>query len=102
MQVECHTFQLLCDNVTMYYVYLLKSEKNGRMYTGYTSDLKQRMTDHNSGKSSYTRSNRPYRLVYYEAFASKSDAQKRERNLKLRSNASAQLRKRISESINES
>jgi len=100
MQVECHTFQFLCDNNRMYYVYLLKSQKNNRIYTGYTSDLKQRVIDHNNGKSPYTSNNRPYRLVYYEAFASKSDAQKREKSLKLRSKASAQLRKRISDSIN--
>jgi len=102
MQVECHTFQLLCDNEIVFYVYLLKSEKNGRVYTGYTSDLKQRITDHNSGQSPYTKNNRPYRLVYYEAYASKSDAQKREKSLKLRGKASAQLRRRISDSINES
>ncbi len=86
----------------MFYVYLIKSEKNNRIYTGFTSDLKQRFSDHNNGKSPYTRNNRPYRLVYYEAFASKSDAQKREKSLKLRSNTYAQLRKRISQSINES
>ena len=86
----------------MYYVYLLRSLKNDRVYTGYTSDLKQRVIDHNNGKSPFTKNNRPYKLVYYEAFASKSDAQKRERSLKLRGKASAQLRKRISDSINES
>ena len=86
----------------MFYVYLIKSEKNSRIYTGFTSDLKQRFTDHNNGKSPYTRNNRPYRLVYYEAFASKADAQKREKSLKLRSNTYAQLRRRISQSMNES
>lgn len=86
----------------MYYVYLIKSKKNGRVYTGYTSDLKQRFVDHNNGKSKYTKNNRPYFLVYYEAYLSKEDAQKREKNLKLRGNASAQLRKRISNSLHES
>jgi len=89
-------------NVSTHYVYLLKSKKNGRLYTGYTSDLKKRMKDHQSGKSPYTKNNRPYVLVYYEAYASKSDAQKRERSLKLRSNAHTQLRKRIESSIHES
>lgn len=101
MQVECHTFQLLCDNGVMFYVYLLKSQKNGRIYTGYSADLKQRVIDHNNGKSPYTKNNRPYRLVYYEAYASKSDAQKREKSLKLRGKSYAQLHKRISQSINE-
>ena len=85
----------------MYYVYLLKSKKNGRIYTGYTDDLKWRIEEHNEGKSSYTKNNRPYVLIYYESYFSKTDAQKRERNLKLRSNASAQLRKRIQDSIHE-
>jgi putative endonuclease len=85
----------------MYYVYILKSKKNGRLYTGFTNDLKQRFKDHNAGKSSYTKNNRPYVLVYYEAYSSEKDARTRERMLKLRSNASLQLRKRIIESINE-
>ena len=89
-------------NVAMHYVYLLKSKKNGRLYTGFTDDLRQRVEDHNSGKSSYTKNNRPYVLMYYEAYASRDDAQKRERSLKLRSNASLQLRRRIKSSINES
>ena len=71
------------------------------MYTGYSSDLKQRVADHNGGKSAYTRNLRPWVLVYYEAYFSKSDAQHREKSLKLRSNANVQLRKRIKDSINE-
>jgi len=86
----------------MYYVYLLKSKKNGRVYTGYTEDLKQRVADHNIGKSPYTKRNRPFVLAYYEAYFSKEDAQKRERGLKLRAKASAQLRNRIKTSLHES
>lgn len=88
-------------NTTMYYVYLIKSLKNGRLYTGYTTDLRKRMAYHNEGLSKYTRNNRPFVLTYYEAYASKLDAQKRERNLKLRSNAYLQLRLRIKSSIDE-
>jgi len=86
----------------MHYVYILKSKRNGRLYTGYSADLKQRVKDHNAGKSPYTKNNRPYSLVYYEAYFSKVEAQKREQSLKLRSNAYAQLRRRIKVSINES
>ena len=86
----------------MYYVYLIKSKKNSRIYTGYTSDLRRRFYDHNNGKSSYTKNLRPWILVYYEAYFSKIEAQKRERSLKLRANAYAQLRRRIKSSINES
>ena len=85
----------------MYYVYLLKSKKNDRLYTGFTNDLKQRLRDHNLGKSPYTKNHRPYVLVYYEAYLSEKDARTRERMLKLRSNASAQLRKRIKQSVDE-
>ena len=85
----------------MYYVYLLKSKRNGRIYTGYTSDLRRRLEEHNNGKSGYTRNIRPLTLVYYEAYQSKANAQKRERSLKLRAKAYAQLRKRIELSIDE-
>ena len=83
----------------MYYVYLIKSKKHGKIYTGYTSDLRRRLAEHNRGKSVYTRNGIPWQLVYYEAYASKEDARKRERSLKLRAKAYAQLRRRISKSI---
>ena len=86
----------------MYYVYLIKSKKNKRVYTGYTTDLKRRFAEHNQGKSSYTKNLRPFVLVYYEAYFSKIEAQKRERSLKLRANAYAQLRRRIKTSIDRS
>jgi putative endonuclease len=87
--------------MAMYYVYIIKSKKNSRLYTGYSSNLKQRMADHSSGKSAYTRNLKPWSLVYYEAYISKLDAKHREESLKLRSNANMQLRKRIKNSINE-
>lgn len=86
----------------MYYVYLIKSKKLNKVYTGYTKDLPQRIKDHNSGKSDYTSRGIPWNLVYYEAYASKEEARHRERSLKLRSKAYAQLRKRVENSINES
>jgi len=86
----------------MYYVYLIKSEKLKKVYTGYTEDLRSRMKKHNSGGSSYTSRGIPWKLVYYESYASEEDARKRESSLKLRSKAYAQLRKRIQKSINES
>ena len=85
----------------MFYVYCIKSIKNGRCYIGYTENLKRRFEEHNSGKSPFTRNNRPYELIYYEAYKSKKDAQKREKSLKLRANAYKQLRNRISNSLHE-
>ncbi len=65
-----------------YYTYILKSQKNNSLYIGYTSDLKKRLKEHNSGKNQATRPFRPYVLIFYEAFLSKIDAQDRERYLK--------------------
>jgi putative endonuclease len=80
----------------MYFVYLLVSDDN-RTYTGYTTDLKQRIRDHNTGKSGYTRGKK-WHLVYYEAYASKEDAVRRERRLK-DGRARRQLHLRVSRSV---
>lgn len=64
----------------MYYVYALKSTKNSRIYIGLTSDLKQRVKEHNSGKGgNYTKHNYPFTLIFYEAFLAKKDAIKQEK-----------------------
>jgi len=53
----------------MYYVYLLRSEKNPlKTYIGHTVDLKQRLETHNSGGSIYTQQDRPWKLIVYLAF----------------------------------
>ncbi|MBI2039141.1 MAG: GIY-YIG nuclease family protein [Candidatus Niyogibacteria bacterium] len=65
----------------MFYVYLLQLN-NGDIYTGSTSDLKQRLKDHSSGKTASTRYGGPVKLILYEAYLLKSDAQRRERYLK--------------------
>jgi len=58
----------------MFYVYILL-EKNGQLYTGFSADLKLRIKEHNSGSGGhYTCINRPFRLIYYEAYIDKSDA----------------------------
>ncbi|GBE17232.1 GIY-YIG nuclease superfamily protein [bacterium BMS3Abin15] len=66
----------------MFYVYILKSKKNGKLYKGLTNNLKRRTKDHNSGNSIFTKNNGPWRLIYYEAFVSKSDAKREESFLK--------------------
>lgn len=83
----------------MYYVYILKSEKDNNCYIGSTNDLKRRFREHNAGLVFSTKARIPFVLVYYEAYRSETDARKREKNLKIRSRAYAQLKKRISESI---
>ena len=66
----------------MYYVYILKSEKDESLYIGYTKDLKKRFLEHKKGLSAYTKSKRPYELIFYEAFINKTDAKHRENYLK--------------------
>ena len=66
----------------MYYVYVLKSEKDGNFYIGYTSDLRDRVDMHSKGRVQSTKLRRPLRLVYYEACLQQEDALHRERYLK--------------------
>ncbi|WP_298242073.1 GIY-YIG nuclease family protein [uncultured Bradyrhizobium sp.] len=67
----------------MHYVYLLESEVVvGQRYIGLTTDLKQRLRDHNAGKSSHTSKYRPWRLVTYVAFSDIERARAFERYLK--------------------
>ena len=66
----------------MYYVYVLRSKKDGNFYTGYTGDLKRRVAAHNAGQVKSTRLRRPLELVYYEACRNQEDALHREKYLK--------------------
>jgi putative endonuclease len=63
-------------------VYVLRSAKDGRLYTGVTSNLGRRLSEHNSGKVRSTASRRPLVLVYCERFECKEDARARERYFK--------------------
>jgi len=65
-----------------HYVYVLRSRKDGRFYTGSRSDLKARFKLHNAGQVQSTRPRRPFELVFYEAFRSRADAKRREVYLK--------------------
>lgn len=64
-----------------YYLYILQSIKNKSFYIGYTSDLKNRIKQHNSGESLATK-HRPYKLIFYEVFLNERDARNREEYLK--------------------
>jgi putative endonuclease len=66
----------------VFYVYLLECS-DGSLYCGWTDNLRKRLEAHNSGKGAkYTRAKLPARLVYSEAFQSKSMAMKREHKIK--------------------
>ena len=65
-----------------YYVYVLRSEKDGRLYKGFSSRLKDRIEEHNSGKTNSTKGYRPWELVYFEIFETQKEALAREKYLK--------------------
>lgn len=66
----------------MHYVYILKNKVNNNIYVGFSSDLKTRFGQHNSGKVKSTQAYKPWILVYYEAYLNKYDATSREKQLK--------------------
>ena len=66
----------------MFYTYIIKSKKSGKLYTGYTNDLRKRFKEHNEGKSVYTKGRGPFKLIYYEACTEQEDARSRELYLK--------------------
>jgi len=66
----------------MYFVYILKSLKDGKLYTGYTNDLKRRFFEHNRGLIKITKWRRPFKLIFYEAFLNQQDATAREKYFK--------------------
>ena len=59
-------------------IYILKSLKNYQTYTGWSSNLTQRFTDHNQGKVHATKHQRPFELLFTEEVASIQEAKKRE------------------------
>ncbi|MGN1165656.1 MAG: GIY-YIG nuclease family protein [Lachnospiraceae bacterium] len=64
------------------YTYIVRCS-DGSLYTGWTTNLEKRIEAHNSGKGAkYTKSRRPVILVYYEEFATKEEAMKREYAIK--------------------
>jgi len=65
-----------------YYTYILKSKKDGKFYTGSTKDLRKRLIQHNTGKSTYTKGRGPFIIIYYEACLLEEKARSRELFLK--------------------
>ena len=65
-----------------YYVYILVSLKDSRLYIGFTKNLQDRLREHNGGVTESTKNRRPLKLVYYEAHLSKEVVLERERYFK--------------------
>ncbi|MFA6005653.1 MAG: GIY-YIG nuclease family protein [Patescibacteria group bacterium] len=66
----------------MFYIYILHSAKDEKLYTGYTPDLKNRLKAHHGGFVFSTKSRLPVSLIHYEAFLNEQDAKNREIYLK--------------------
>ncbi len=66
----------------MFYVYVIRSNENGKLYKGYSSNLRRRIAEHNRGKVYSTKSGGSWKLIYYEAFLNKTDALREEKFLK--------------------
>lgn len=66
----------------LYYVYIIKSLKDGTYYKGFTTDYLKRFHEHNFGLTHYTHEKRPWELIYVEILQSKKEALIREKKLK--------------------
>jgi putative endonuclease len=66
----------------MFYTYIIRSRNSKRWYTGSTNNLRKRFNQHNAGKSTWTKRNIPWDLIYYEACLNEEDARSREKYLK--------------------
>ncbi len=83
----------------MYYVYILKNKLDNKVYIGYTNNLVKRISEHNSGKSIYTKRSNVWSLVYFEGYTSRYDASYREQQLKAYGKTYSNLKRRIWRSL---
>ena len=66
----------------MYYTYIIQSDINGSFYTGQCNNLSERLQRHNNGHTKSTKAKSPWKLVYYESFNTRSEAVRRELEIK--------------------
>jgi len=66
----------------MFYVYILRSEKDKKRYIGFTKNLDRRLIEHNSGLVKSTKNRRPLTLIYIEEYSSKTESMNREKEIK--------------------
>ena len=66
----------------MYYVYILKSEKTGKYYVGYTTNLEERLKYHNSGRTKSLRKHIPLEIIKTEEYPIYEEARSREMQIK--------------------
>ena len=63
-------------------MYVLRSESDSGFYIGFSTDSKRRLSEHKWGASFATKSRGPWKLIYYEAYTEREDAEGREKFLK--------------------
>lgn len=68
--------------VLFFYVYILFSLRDKKLYIGYTENLKIRLGEHFNGRAKATANRRPLEIIHYEAFTDIRDAKTREKFLK--------------------
>jgi putative endonuclease len=66
----------------MFYVYVLRSGSDAGFYIGFSTNLRARLRQHQDGESIATKSRGPWKLIYYEAYTEREDAEGREKFLK--------------------
>ena len=65
-----------------FYVYILRSQRDGHLYIGSTTDLRARLQLQNTGEVTSTKSRWPLDLIFYEAYLNEYDAKRREQYFK--------------------
>jgi putative endonuclease len=70
----------------LFYLYILKSQKDGTFYIGQTNNIVDRLKRHNSGSLKSTKNRIPFKLVYYEIYEQRKDAMYREWEIKKKFN----------------
>ena len=82
----------------MYYVYVLRSQVDGKLYIGYTTNLGKRLQQHQAGQVMSTNPRRPFELIFYEGYKSMEDAKRRETYFKT-SKGKSSLRMMLQDSL---
>ena len=70
------------QTMKLFYVYILKSLSKDFIYTGFNSDLKSRLKQHNNKEEFSTKPYAPFELIHYEAYRNEKDAKRRENYFK--------------------
>ncbi len=85
----------------MFFVYVLRSVVDKKLYIGFTSNLKKRVDKHNSKEVKSTRDRVPFKLIYYESYINEEYARKRERKLKKMGSKRETLKKELEKTLKD-